>query len=87
MSAIAGQVASFTRNKRLGYPIVTLSTGSYKNKKHGGFTSFPVFVSVGYDVPPSPGITSGGNGDGAPVIGASNVRDREVDDMDDDIPF
>jgi hypothetical protein len=37
MSAIAGQVASFTRNRHLGYPIVTVSTGSYKNKKHGGY--------------------------------------------------
>jgi hypothetical protein len=83
MSAIAGQVASFTRNKRLGYPIVTLSTGSYKNKKHGGFTNFPVFISAGYDAPPAPAVASGG----ARVIGASNVRDREVDDMDADIPF
>jgi hypothetical protein len=94
MGAIAGQVASYTRNKHLGYPIVTLSTGSYKNKKHGGFTSYPVFVNVGYDTPPAPVIANGGNGgnggDGARVIGASKVapqRDREVDDMDDDIQF
>jgi hypothetical protein len=87
MSAIAGQVANFTRNRRLGYPIVTLSTGSYKNKKHGGFTSFPAFVTVGYDTPPAPAIANGGNGgDDARVIGASKVRDREVDGME-DIPF
>ena len=54
MGAIAGQVASFTRNKHLGYPIATLSTGGYKNKKHGGFTSFPVFGNVGYDAPKAP---------------------------------
>jgi hypothetical protein len=85
MGAIAGQVASFTRNKHLGYPIVTLSTGSYKNKKHGGFTSYPVFVNVGYDAPPAPVTASrGGNGgDDARVIGAS----KGADDMDDDIPF
>jgi hypothetical protein len=88
MSAIAGQVANFTRNRRLGYPIVTLSTGSYKNKKHGGFTSFPAFVTFGYDTPPAPVMANGGNGgDDACVIGASKVSDREVDDMDDDIPF
>jgi hypothetical protein len=99
MGAIAGQVLSFTQNKHLGYPVVTLSTGSYRNKKHGGFTSFPVFVNVGFDKPPAPEIASGGNGgdggnsgggDGARVVGASKVavlRDREVDAMDDDIPF
>jgi hypothetical protein len=88
MGAIAGQVASFGRNGHLGYPIVTLSTGSYKNKKHGGFTSFPVFVNVGYDTPPAPSIASNDKGEGARVIGTSKVqRDREVDDMDDDIPF
>src|ERR1700716_2179241 len=32
MGAIAGLVASFTRNRHLGYPVVTLSTGSYRNK-------------------------------------------------------
>jgi hypothetical protein len=85
MNAIVAQVASFTRNKHLGYPIVTLSTGSYKNKKHGGFTSFPVFVAAGYDIPPAPSIASGGNG--ARHIGGSKVHDREVDDMNDDIPF
>jgi hypothetical protein len=91
MSAIAGLVASFTQNKHLGYPVVTLSTGSYRNKKHGGFTSFPVFVNVGFEMPPAPGIASGGTGgDGARVVGASKVatvRDREVDAMDDDISF
>jgi len=86
MAAIAQQVASFTRNRRLGYPIVTLSTASYKNKKHGGFTSYPVFINVGYDTPPAPVIANGGNGDGARVIGANKVRDREVDDLD-DCPF
>ena len=91
MGAIAGLVASFTRNRHLGYPVVTLSTGSYRNKKHGGFTSFPVFVNVGFDKPPAPEIASGGNGgDGARVVGASKVAvlpDPEVDAMDDDIPF
>jgi hypothetical protein len=88
MSAIAGQVANFARNKRMGYPIVRLSNGSYRNKKHGGFTSFPAFVTVAYDTPPAPVIANGGNGgDDARVIGASRVRDRETDDMDDDIPF
>jgi len=91
MGAIAQQVATFTRNKHLGYPIVTLSTSSYKNKKHGGFTAFPVFVNVGYEALPAPSIASGGNGgDGAGVIGASKIapqRDRDVDEMDDDIPF
>jgi hypothetical protein len=89
MGAVAGQVASFTRNRRLGYPIVTLSTDTYKNKRYGGFTSFPVFVQDGYEKPPEPVTAShGGNGgDGARVIGASAVRDREVDDMSDDIPL
>ena len=32
MGAIAGEVASFGRNRHLGYPIVTLSTGSYKTR-------------------------------------------------------
>jgi hypothetical protein len=92
MGAIAGQVASFTRNRHLGRPIVTLSTGSYKNKRFGGYTSFPVFVNAGYEAPPATGIASGRpNGDGgganARVIGESKVRDREVDAMDDDIPY
>jgi hypothetical protein len=88
MGAIAGQVAGFTRNKHLGYPIVTLSTGSYKNKKHGGYTNYPVFVAAGFDTPPSPSIASDGNGGDARVINAHSPKpDREVDDMDDDIPF
>jgi hypothetical protein len=88
MGAIAGQVAAYTRNKHLGYPIVELSTGSYKNKKFGGFTSFPVFVNVGYDTPVE---ARGHGGEGAHVIGQNNVADvieadeavridREVDD-------
>jgi len=89
MGAIAKEVASFSRNRRLGYPIVTLSTDKYKNKKHGGFTSFPVFVNVGYDTPPAPVVAgrSPNGGDGARVIGGSKVVDREIDDMDDDVPF
>jgi hypothetical protein len=73
MGAIAGQVASYARNKHLGYPIVKLSTGSYKNKKHGGYTSFPVFISVGYDAPPAPSIAGGGAN--ARVIGSRKVDD------------
>lgn len=91
MSAIAGLVANYNKNWHLGYPVVTLSTGSYRNKKHGGFTSFPVFVNVGFEKLPVPGVASGGNGgDDARVIGTNKVapqRDREVDDMDDDLPF
>jgi hypothetical protein len=78
MGATAGQVASWMRNAHLGFPIVELSTGSYKNKKFGGFTSFPVFTNVGYDSPPlyapgpgnGSGPASGGNagGGGARVI-------------------
>jgi hypothetical protein len=62
--AIAGMVASYTRNSHLGHPIVTLSTGSYKNKKHGGYTSYPVFINAGYDAPPAPVIANGGNDPG-----------------------
>jgi hypothetical protein len=91
MGAIGKEVAAYVSNKRLGHPIVTLSTGSYKNKKHGGYTNFPVFLNVGYEPPPAPATAvrdpNGGNGDGSHVIGASKVADREVDDMDDDIPF
>jgi hypothetical protein len=87
-SAIAGEVASFTRNRHLGRPIVTLSSGSYKNKKYGGHTQFPTFVNVGYDAPPAPAGPSpnSGNGDGARVIGASKTAVRNAD-MDDEIPF
>jgi hypothetical protein len=85
MGAIAGQVANYTRNRHLGYPIVTLSTGSYKNKKHGGYTSYPVFISAGYDTPHAPAVAN--RGDGPRVIGESKVADRDVDDMNDDIPF
>jgi hypothetical protein len=98
MGAIAGQVASFNHNKHLGYPIVTLSTSSYKNKKHGGYTSFPVFVNVGYDTPPAPVIAgrSPNGGDGPGVIGASKADGHVITsdhavridrDMDDDIAF
>jgi hypothetical protein len=83
--AIAGIVAGFTRNSHLGYPIVTLSTGSYKNKRHGGYTSYPVFVNAGYDTPAAPTVTN--SGDSPRVIGESKVADRDVDDMDDEIPF
>src|SRR5258708_2152165 len=71
MGAIAGEVASFTRNKHLGYPIVTLSTGSYKNKKHGGFTSFPVFGNVGNEAPRLAGVRGGKGGDDVRTIRAS----------------
>jgi hypothetical protein len=76
MGAVAGQVASYTRNRHLGYPIVTLSTGSYKNKKYGGYTSYPVFVSAGYDTPPAAVIANHGPVDGgadAKVIGSSKA--------------
>jgi hypothetical protein len=81
--AIAGLVASYTRNKHLGYPIVTLSTDSYKNKKYGGYTSVPVFVNVGYDMPPAPLITSRGNdpvdgGNDAPRV-IENKIDADID--------
>ena len=83
MSAIAGQVANFRRNAHLGYPIVTLSTGSYRNKRHGGFTNFPAFVAAGFDAPPAPAAASGGNG-----ARADRRRSKaRNDDMDDDIPF
>jgi hypothetical protein len=78
MGAIAGQVASYTRNRHLGYPIVTLSTGSYKNKKYGGYTSYPVFVSAGYDTPPAPVIANRGSADGADT----KVIERQVDNAD-----
>jgi hypothetical protein len=91
MGAIGKEVAAYVSNRRLGHPIVRLSTGSYKNKKHGGYTNFPVFLNVGYEPPPAPAVAvrdpSGGGGDGPRVIGQSKVIDREVDDMDDDIPF
>jgi hypothetical protein len=86
MAAIAGQVASFSRNRHLGHPIVTLSAGSYKNKKYGGYTSFPVFVEAGFDAPPAAARGPNGGGHGARVIGESKVADRNAD-MDDDIPF
>jgi hypothetical protein len=98
MGAIAGEVASFSRNRHLGYPIVTLSTSSYRNKKHGGYTSFPVFVNVGYDNPRAPTIAgrSPNGGDGSGVIAASKAGDYVITsehavrvdrDMDDDLPF
>lgn len=86
--AVAGQVGNFQRNRQLGNPIVQLASASYKNKKFGGYTIVPVLRVVGYDRPKAPGAAVGGsNGDGARVIGETKVRDREVDDMDDDIPF
>jgi hypothetical protein len=89
MGAIAGQVASFNRNRHLGYPIVTLSTGSYKNRKHGGYTSYPVFVNVGYDKPPA-AVGTGRGPNGARVIGDIEIIESaepvRIDrDMDDDI--
>jgi hypothetical protein len=81
---IAEQVGSFQRNPQLGYPIVTLASGSYKNKKFGGFTIVPVLRMVGYDAPKASGVASG---EGARVVGTSKVGDRDIDDMDDDIPF
>jgi hypothetical protein len=87
MGAIGGQVGNYNRNRHLGYPVVKLSTGSYKNKKFGGFTAFPVFQPVGYDTPLATGVTADGSfpihRDGGRVIEASN---RNAD-MDDDIPF
>jgi hypothetical protein len=91
--AVAEQVGNFQRNWRLGNPIVQLASASYKNKKFGGYTIVPLLRVVGYDTPKAPeaavggGGNSGGNGDGARVIGETKVRNREVDDMDDDIPF
>lgn len=80
MGAIAQQVGHYNRNRHLGHPIVKLATGSYKNKKYGGYTSFPVFTNVGYDKRPAP-VSNSGNG--ARVIGSSKANA----DMDDDIPF
>jgi hypothetical protein len=92
--AVAEQVGNFQRNRQLGNPIVQLASSSYKNRKFGGFTIVPVLRVVGYDTPKAPGAAvgsgnggGGSNGDGARVIGETKVRDREVDDMDDDIPF
>jgi hypothetical protein len=89
MGAIAGQVASYMRNRHFGFPIVELSTGSYKNKRFGGFTSYPVFTSAGYDTP-APALAAGGGND-ARVIG-SNVTEastavRYDREMNDEIPF
>jgi hypothetical protein len=89
MGAIAGLVASYTRNKHLGYPVVTLSTDSYKNKRFGGYTSYPVFITVGYDTPPAPVIESHGNGpvdggNGARVI--ENKADADIDIIESNEP-
>jgi hypothetical protein len=95
MSAIAGLVAGYGCNSRFGFPIVELGTDSYKNKRHGGYTSIPLLTVVGYDTPPNSnsnggnGDGGGGNGEGAHVIGHANVIesdhairvDRELDDV------
>jgi hypothetical protein len=90
MGAIGGLVGNYNRNEHLGHPVVKLSTNSYKNKKYGGFTAFPVFNVVGYDSPP-PIHHPGGSpppvhnpGEAARVIGSSKAGNN---DMDDDIPF
>jgi hypothetical protein len=81
MGAIAEQVANYRRNAHLGYPIATLGTSTYKNKKYGGFVSVPLFISAGFDAPPPPPAASGG--DGARVIGESQARNADMDN----IPF
>jgi hypothetical protein len=88
MGAIAGQVASYMRNRHLGFPIVELSSGSYKNKKFGGYTQFPIFVNCGYD---TPAPLQAGNGEDARVIGGnvteSGTAARYDREMDDSLPF
>jgi hypothetical protein len=81
--AIAERVGDFQRSQRLGYPIVVLASGSYRNKKFGGYTSVPILRVVDYDAPPTVPVNGG---DGSRVIGESKVADRNAD-MDDDIPF
>jgi len=43
-NAIARAGGELRAQQHLGYPIVTLSTGSYKKSRHGGYTSIPVFI-------------------------------------------
>jgi hypothetical protein len=86
MAAIAGQVANFARNPSLGYPIVELSTGSYKNKRYGGYTSYPIFQIVGYEPLPGDHGRNGGNGgQTAKVIGESKAAKNS--DLNDEIPW
>jgi hypothetical protein len=97
MSAIGTQVAHHTQNlvagRSIGNPIVTLGSGSYKNKKFGGFTQIPVFTVVGHE-PPAGSVPPREDRTGMKVIGerraveVEQAYDRELDDMnDDDIPF
>jgi hypothetical protein len=93
MGAIAGLVASYTRNGHLGYPVVTLSTSSYKNKRYGGYTSYPVFVNVDYDTPPATAGAGRGPDPAGPVTDAKAIGKREavvdhhdIDDVVDDDP-
>jgi hypothetical protein len=90
MDAIGKLVGGFSRNSHLGYPIVELSTSQYKNKRYGGYTSVPVFVTVGYAAPKGGSdarVIEHKAGADIDVIESDEPVRVDRGDMDDEIPF
>jgi len=87
-NAIGELFASFARNPVLGYPVVRLDSGKYKNKKTGGFTHYPIFTIVGHQPfgggrPDPVNIRGTGDGAGVPIETLPTRIDRNFDDFSD----